>query len=173
MKTEMHVARTLVVAMLLFSVAACNEEGSGEGLKASARFNDEARAEDVGLPDYPGSTLYKAPGESSSGANVGLSTPLFGLKVAAVKLESADRPERVAKFYRKALSRYGDLLDCSDGAATAATAAASGELKCDPADPGEHSFVYKVGSEKNQRIVAIKPHGKGSQFDLVHVSIRD
>ena len=173
MKTEMHVARSLVVALLVFSVGACSAEdsGSSHGIEASVRINDEATAEDVGLPAYPGSKLYKEPGESSSGANVGLSTPLFGLKVAAVKLESADEPEQVARFYRKALSKYGDLLDCSDGAAT--TEKASEGLKCDPTDSDEHRIVYKVGTKNNQRIVAIKPHGKGARFDLVHVSIRD
>ena len=169
MKTEMHVARSLVVAMLLLSAGACTAEGSGSGdsMEASVRVNGEATADDVGLPAYPGSKLYKEPGESSSGANVGLSTPLFGLKVAAVKLESADKPEHVAKFYRKALSKYGDLLDCSDGAATTAKAASSEGLKCDPADSDDHRIVYKVGTEKDQRIVAIKPHGKSSRFDLV------
>lgn len=175
MKTEMHVARSLVVAMLLLSVGGCSAEdsGSSRGLEASVRINDEATAEDVGLPAYPGSKSYKEHGESSSGANVGLSTPLFGLKVAAVKLESADEPERVARFYRKALSKYGDLLDCSDGAATAEKVASSEGLKCDPTDSDEHRIVYKVGTKNNQRIVAIKPHGKGARFDLVHVSIRD
>jgi hypothetical protein len=95
---------------------------------------------------------------------------VFGLKVTAVKLESGDEPEQVARFYRKALSKYGDVLDCSE---SAAKAAASGGLKCEASDSDGHSQVYKVGTEKNQRIVAIKPHGKGSRFDLVHVNVRD
>lgn len=172
---EMHVARSLVVAMLLFGLGACNadDSGSSSGIEASLRLNDDATAADVGLPAYPGSKSYKEPGESSSGANVGLSTPLFGLKVAAVKLESADKPEQVARFYRKALSKYGDVLDCSDDAAGTGKAASDEGLKCDPTDSDEHSIVYKVGTEKNQRIVAIKPHGKGARFDLVHVNVRD
>jgi hypothetical protein len=32
--------------------------------------------------------------------------------------------------------------------------------------------VYKVGTENNQRIVAIQPHKSGTQFSLVHVDIR-
>jgi len=172
---EMHIAGRLVAAMLMFGVGACSadEPDSGRGLEASIRVNPEATAKDVGLPTYPGSALYKEPGESSSGGNVGLSTPLFGLKVAAVKLESADKPEQIARFYRKALSKYGDVLDCSHGAADSTKTASSDGLKCDPADSNGHSFVYKVGTEKNQRVVAIKPHGKGARFDLVHVNVRD
>lgn len=173
MKTEMHVARGLVVAMLLLSVGACSADDSGtrHGIEASFRVNDQASADDVGLPAYPGAQAYKEPGESSSGANIGLSLPMIGLKVAAVKLESADNPEQIARFYRKALSKYGDLLDCSDAAA--AKAASNEGLKCEPSDSEGHKIVYKVGTEKNQRIVAIKPHGNGARFDLVYVSVRD
>lgn len=172
---KMHVTRGLALTMLLLGVGACSAENSGSSnaIEASLRVNVEATAEDVGLPTYPGAKQYKEPGESSSGANVGISTSLFGFKVAAVKLVSADKPEQVARFYRKALSKYGDLLDCSDGAATPEKAASSEELKCDGSDSDENKIVYKVGTEKNQRIVAIKPHGKGAQFDLVHVNIRD
>lgn len=172
---EMHVARTLAVAVLLFGVGACSADDSASsgGIEASLRLDDEATAKDVGLPTYPGAKLYKEPGESSSGANIGLSTSQFGFKVAAVKLQSADKPEQVARFYRKALSKYGDLLDCSDGAATSGKTTASEGLKCDPSDSDGHSHVYKVGTKKNQRIVAIKPHGQGAQFDLVYVNVRD
>jgi hypothetical protein len=173
--TKMHVARTLAVALLLFGVGACSADGSGSssGIEASLNINDEATPQDVGLPTYPGAKLYKDPGDSSSGANIGVSTPMFGLKVAAVKLESADEPEQVARFYRKALSKYGDVLDCTDGAAASGKTTASEALKCESSDSDGHSLVYKVGTEKNQRIVAIKPHGSGSRFDLVHVNVRD
>jgi len=172
--TKMHVARTLAVALLLFGVGACSADDSGpsSGFEASLRIDDEATAKDVGLPSYPGSKVYKEPGDSSSGANIGLSTSAFGFKVAAVKLESADEPERVARFYRKALSKYGDVLDCSAGAATNEETASEG-LKCDSSESERHSHVYKVGTEKNQRVVAIKPHGNGSRFELVHVNVRD
>jgi hypothetical protein len=173
--TQMHLARSLVSTMLLFGVGACSADDSvsSNGIEASLRVNVEATAKDVGLPAYPGSKSYKEPGESSSGANIGLSTSLFGFKVAAVKLQSADKPEQVAAFYRKALSKYGDLLDCTDSAATRKTATSNDGLKCEPGDSDEQRIVYKVGTEKNQRVVAIKPHGKGAQFDLVHVNVRD
>ena len=173
--TEMHVALSLAVAMLSFGAGGCSAEdsGSSSGIEASIRLNDEATAADVGLPAYPGSKLYKDPGDSSSGANIGISTSLFGFKVAAVKLESADKPEQVAKFYRKALSKYGSVLDCSDSAATDGEAASNEGLKCERSDSDEHRIVYKVGTENNQRIVAITPHGKGTRFDLVHVNVRD
>jgi hypothetical protein len=164
---EINVARTLAVALLFFAVSA---HGADD---ASVRIKEEATAADVGLPAYPGSKPYKEPGDSSSGANVNVATSLLGLKVAAVKLESADPPERVASFYRKALSKYGEVLDCSDSAAARGKTNDDEALKCDPTDSDGHSHVYKVGTQKNQRIVAIKPHGKGARFDLVYVNVRD
>lgn len=91
---EMHVARTLAVALLFFGVGAQSADVSKSdgGFDASVRIREEASAGDVGLPAYPGSKPYKEPGDSSSGADVGLSSPLFGIKVAAVKLESIDPP---------------------------------------------------------------------------------
>jgi hypothetical protein len=32
--------------------------------------------------------------------------------------------------------------------------------------------VYKVGTEKHQRIVAIKPHQRGARFSLVRLDMR-
>lgn len=169
-----HVARTLALALLLFGVGACSagESGGSSGIEASLKVSGEATARDVGLPSYPGAKPYQEPGDSSSGANIGVSTSVFGLKVAAVKLESDDRPEQVASFYHKALSKYGSVLDCGEASASGKSTGSDG-LKCEPTDTDGHSHVYKVGTEKNQRIVAIKPHGKGTRFDLVHVDVRD
>ena len=175
---KVHIAGIrLAAAMLLLTVAACgaSEDDSGEfafGLNVS----DETTARAVGLPAYPGSTLYKDHDDDSSGADIGISTPLFGLKVVAMKLESPDDPEAVAAFYRKALSKYGDVLECTDaggGNGKRAANADGNELTCEPDEPGAHNAVYKVGTEKNQRIVSIDSHGSGTRFSLVHVDIRD
>jgi hypothetical protein len=92
-----------------------------------------------------------------------------------MNLETADEPEKVAAFYRRALPKYGDILECSDdanGKKTKPRAAGSDEVVCDPDEPGTHSVVSKVGTESNQRIVAIKPHGRGTRFILVQGDVR-
>jgi hypothetical protein len=175
---QMHVAHSrVVVAMLSLAVGACGagETDSERKLDARLRLSEEATAADVGLPTYPGSRFYEDADGSSPAANLGLSTPLFGFKVVAVKLETRDQPERVAAFYRQALSKYGTVLECSDrdnGNKSRSKAAHADELVCDPDDSGTHSVVYKVGTQENQRIVAIQPHGSGTRFDLVHFDIR-
>jgi hypothetical protein len=175
---NVHVARHRVAAVLLsLAVGACSagESNSGGGLEL--RFNDEATAADVGLPAYPGSKPYKDADESSSAANIRLSTSLFGLKVVGVNLETPDKPEQVGAFYRQALAKYGNVLECSDEAdgngKSRPDAEDSDELECDADDPGTSSVVYKVGTEENQRIVAIKPHGDGARFSLVHLDVRE
>src|SRR6185369_4952486 len=114
-----HGARSrVVVAMLSLAVGACGagETHSDGELEVGLRLSDEATAADAGLPTYPGSKPYKDDEDSSSAANLGLSTPLFRFKVVAMDLQTADEPERVARFYRQALSKYGSVLECSDAA---------------------------------------------------------
>jgi hypothetical protein len=163
--------------MGLLAVGACGagETDSKGQWTAGLRLSDEAVAADAGLPTYPGSKPYKDADDSTAAANLGISTPMFGLSVVAMNLETGDQPERVARFYRQALSKYGSVLECRDAAdrnKSQQPAADSDELACDADDPGEHNVVYKVGTEENQRIVAIKPHGNGTRFSLVHLDIR-
>lgn len=176
---NVHVARSrVVVAMLSLVVGACGAgDTDSEGERGvSLRLSGEATAADAGLPTYPGSKPYKDAEDSSSAAKLGLSTSLFGFKLVAMNLETGDEPERVARFYRQALSKYGNVLECGDAADRSRklqpSAAHSNELECDSDDPGTHSVVYKAGTEENQRIVAIKPYGNGTRFSLVHLDIR-
>jgi hypothetical protein len=177
---NMHTVRMgAIAAALSLVMTACgaNEDASGRtskgGLDLGLSVSDDATAKDVGLPQYPGSQPYEDKREgSSSAANVGFSSPLFGLKVVAVKLETSDEPEKVAAFYRQALSKYGTVLDCSDPEASKGGAKKDDELECDADELDEHSAVYKVGTEEHQRVAAIKPHGRGTRFALVYVDVR-
>jgi len=163
-----------VVVVLLSTTMVCGaaERTSQGGLDITVR--GEATAADAGLPTYPGAKPYKDGDQSSSGANIGFAVPGFGFKVVAMNLQSGDTPERVAAFYRKALSKYGHVLDCSDASKNKKHADEDDgdELACDAGDPGSNSVVYKAGTESNERIVAIKPHGNGTRFSLVHVNKR-
>lgn len=166
-----------VLAMLLLATGACGagDGDSNQGLEVTFRVGDAATPADVGLPTYPGAKVFKNADESSSAANIGLSNPLFGFKVVAMKLETRDEPQKVAAFYRRALAKYGNVLECDDAAVRKATSQSGGDgdaLACESGESDEHSVVYKVGTKENQRIVAIKPQGSGTQFDLVHLEIR-
>lgn len=181
MKAHAVLLHTLI-ALLAISIAACDagEAGSKKNLGLGLILGGITPI-DVGLPTYPGARPYKESGkDSSSSADIDITTPLFGLKVVAMKLESDDEPEKVAAFYKRALAQYGRVLECDDGERTrrnkrhhrSDTKDALDDLTCDPDEPGAHEIVYKAGSDENQRIVAIEPHGNGSLFSLVHVATR-
>jgi hypothetical protein len=175
--------RIACVAVLSLAVASCSagDTDGKNGLSLGLRVSDDATAADAGLPHYPGAKPYQDQGSSESAANLDISTPLFGLKVVAMNLESGDDPQRVARFYQKAMAKYGKVLECTEDTSdrtsretdTHSTDSDSNELKCDFDDPGSHGVVYKVGTEDNQRIVAIKPHGGGTRFSVAHVDVRD
>jgi hypothetical protein len=163
-------------AVLFFALSACSagDTDSKGKFEADLHISDEVHTKDVGLPRYAGSRPYKEDGEDSSAANIGFSTPLFGFRVVAMKFETTDRPERVAAFYRQAMAEYGSVLECRGDAPKKTKATSERDaLTCDPDEPGKNNLVYKVGTEDNQRIVAIEPHGRGTRFSLVRLDMRE
>lgn len=128
---------------------------------------------DTGLPGYPGARLKKdQDDDEGNNANVNISSPLFGLKVAAVKYESDDAPDKVLSFYRKEMGKYGQVVDCTGGFGLNFRGHRDKDapVSCDGHDSGhEYREELKVGTESNQRILAIKPRGSGSEFAVVYV----
>jgi len=135
----------------------------------------EASAKDVGLPLYPGAREHKDKNDDTPAVRLGLWGQNSGFKLAVLKLESEDTPEKVAKFYRKALGKYGKVLDCS------ATAAAGGERKkttstdeltCEDeqGEPGE--VVLKAGTKGDEHVVGIKTEEGLTLLQLVYVETK-
>lgn len=135
----------------------------------------EATAKEVGLPVYPGARLHKDEGEDSPATQLGLWGGAFGFKLVVLKMESNDAPDKIANFYRKALGKYGAVLNCSN-AGTAPNekdkSKSSKALDCgnDKADDG--GMLFKAGTKEKQHIVGITPHGPGSVFQLLYVEAR-
>jgi hypothetical protein len=130
---------------------------------------------DTGLPGYPGARL-KQRDEESTDASVDISSPLFGVKVVAVKFESDDAPDKVLSFYRKEMGKYGKVVDCTGGFGLDFHRHRDKDapVTCDGRDSGhEYREELKVGTESNQRVLAIKPRGSGSEFAVVYVKTWD
>ena len=137
---------------------------------------DASDAKETGLALYPGAQLKKDLDDHEGGANVNISSPLFGIKVVAVKYQSDDSPEKVLAFYRKDMARYGNVVACSGGFNMSFRHHdRDAEVTCDGRGGSEHRYQeeLKVGTENNQRVVAIKPNGNGSEFALVYVRASD
>lgn len=131
-------------------------------------------SKDTGLTLYPRAQLKKDM-EGEGGANVNISSSFFGVKVVALKYKSDDAPEKVLAFYRKDMAKYGKVLDCSGGFTVGYRHHdQDSPATCDDHGSGhEYTQELKVGTQNNQRIVAIKPSGGGSEFALVYVSAWD
>jgi hypothetical protein len=152
------------------------------------RTNDVA-AKDTGLTIYPGARQAPRSEHDDSQANVNIATAWFGVKVVALKYESDDSPDKILDYYKKDMAKYGKVLQCQDGKVVGGSDNSgsddSEELTCkdhdkkdhglniDMSDHRSHTTELKVGTKSHQRIVAVKPNGKGSHFDLVYVQTRE
>jgi len=168
--TLLSLCSLLAASMLPLSVAAQQEKGAGITMSA------DADAKDIGLPLYPGSRRHKDKDEDSPGVNFGLWGGGSGFKLAVLKMESDDSMDKVADFYRKKLTKYGRVLDCSHPSADE-SASSKGDsddnskpLTCGTDKPDKGSLLFKAGTRSDQRLVAIQPAAKGTLYQLVHLA---
>ena len=143
-----------------------------------ARNEDDGKA--TGLAIYPGARLLKEK-DNDHGGNVVIDTPVFGLKVVAVKYETDDPPEKVLDFYRKELKQYGKkILECRPNhepddvvVGDVHKNKSENELTCDKDDKGSGPVTeLKTGTEDNQHVVGVEQKGKSTHFALVYVRVR-
>ena len=172
-----------------------NKQGNSDNVKIATPFggmsvktNDAVVQEGTGLPPYPGAEVVKKNAHDNGAADVNMSFGSFQLRVKAVSYRTNDAPEQVAAFYRKALGRYGDVIQCANTKAVGTPTRTTEGLGCD-SDKGEKNYnmnddisgktELKAGSKLHQHIVAINPDGNGTKFGLValdlpsHVTIGD
>jgi hypothetical protein len=135
-------------------------------------LSKNAGAQDVGLPWYPGARRHKDNSDDSSSVQMGLWGGLAGFRLAVLKLESDDSQEKIAAFYRKALAKYGKVLNCT-GAQSAADKkthnSSNDPFDCSDDGPDKGGLVLKSGTKERQHLVAIQPDGSHSLFQLVYL----
>ena len=172
----------LAVSLLLLSACKMHvdekKEGNNKNVDISTPFGDlkvhnQADAKDIGLPVFPNS--HEKPSDNNNdnkSANVNLSFGKFGLKVAVATYETDASPDKVLAYYRTEVGKYGKVLECKGGSIGNVNVdhndKSDKELHCD--SHGDSNVTeLKVGSEGLQRVVAVKPNGKGTEFSLVYV----
>jgi hypothetical protein len=169
---------TLFWVMSLVSANAARAGTEGETQDkdgAGVTFSKQATSKEVGVPVYPGAKPHKDEKDDSPSVQMGLWGGSFGFKLAVMKMESNDAPEKIAEFYKKALARYGTVLNCSDASPKRSAKEKSGssnKLECDDDKPEKGGLVFKAGTKEKQHVVAIQPNGTGSLFQLVYVEAR-
>ena len=128
---------------------------------------------DTGLSLYPGARGAASDDDDRHhSANVNISSSLFGLKVVALKFQSDDSSDKILAFYKKDMGKYGRVVDCTGGFnMNFHHHDKDAEVTCDDHNGSEHGYKeeLKVGTENNQRVIAIKPSGNGTEFTLVYV----
>jgi len=145
------------------------QEHKGAGVTVSG----DVDAKDLGLPLYPGSRRHRDKDEDSPAANLGLWGGGSGFKLAVIKMESNDSFDKVSDYYRKALARYGKVLDCTHPSpedSESANGASSNRITCGDDQAEKGGMLFKAGTKEKQHIVAIQPHGQGALYQIVYVS---
>jgi hypothetical protein len=158
-----------IAALCFVPLLAANQEQKGAGVTVGG----DVDAKDLGLPLYPGSRRHKDKDEDSPAANLGLWGGGSGFKLAVLKMESDDSTDKVAEYYKKALVKYGKVLDCSHPSPAGADAAKNTSPKpisCGDDKPEKGAMLFKAGTEEKQHIVAVQPNGHGSLYQLVYLA---
>ena len=144
----------------------------------TVKTNDAAVVDGLGLPVYPGAELVKKD-KNNGAADVNMSFGSFQLRVKAASYRTQDSPDQVMAFYRKALGRYGDVIQCQNDKSVGAPTRTAEGLTCDNekenhitmSDDMSGKIELKAGSKLHQHIVAIDPEGNGTKFGLVALDL--
>jgi hypothetical protein len=140
--------------------------------------SDQTNAADVGLPVYPGAQMAsKKDDDKSADIHFGFGDWQFRIKV--VKYQSPDSSDKILAFYKKALGRYGDVIECNGKTPVGTPASTREGLTCDDSDNHNQANVkmnmhnsLKAGSKRHQHIVGIeKSDGPGTTFSLVELDL--
>lgn len=159
-RVSRHVAVTVFVTT--FSLAApAFAQNSGFSLDMHA--NGQATAKDIGLPEYPGAVPFQDK-DNSGAANLGFALNGFHVGLRVVSYTTSAAPERVLAFYRRPLSRYGEVLECDHGRPVGPLARTHSGLTCSDSQ-NEHVDVngsdsssdheLRAGTPEKYRIVAV------------------
>lgn len=188
MKMRGRFAMVTLSALLAFS-AGCsvsvdkNKNGDDKNVKIDTPLggvhvtSEETSAADVGLPVYPGAHLSEQKnGDKSADIHFGFGDWQFRLKV--VKYKSDDPSDQILAFYKKALGRYGDVIQCNGQNPVGTPVVTREGLTCSDSD-NQHPDVkidsaqsLKAGSKRHQHIVGIeKNDGPGTVFSLVEIDL--
>jgi hypothetical protein len=177
---------SLLLAVLLLGATGCkvkvDKSSDGDNVKIATPFGgiavnkDQTSAADLGLPAYPGAVTDTADdGKRSARVDMGFGS--FKLRVRVAHYKSADDRDQVLAFYRKALSEYGNVIECAGGKPVGALSTTREGLTCDHSDHehttshGPDDLQLKAGSARHQHIVAFGDRGSPTHFTLIALDL--
>jgi hypothetical protein len=161
------------VAAMLFGGSSYAQDSD---FNMNMHANSHATAKDVGLPLYPGATLFKDKDSDSSSADVGFVLNSFHFSVLVVSYVTTDSPAQVLSYYRKPLAKYGEVLECDHGKPVGALTETKSGLTCGDKDHGKVNVngtgygdhELRAGTPEEFRLVGIDSSETGkTKFGLV------
>jgi hypothetical protein len=180
-----------VMALALLVTSGCriqvdkSKDGEDKNVKIDTpmgglhvRTNDMTAA-DVGLPVYPGAKV--APDhDNDKAADIHMGFGKWQLRVKVVNYQTPDSQDQVLTFYRKALGRFGDVIQCNRNTAVGTPTTTREGLTCgdnnsknihiDEAD----DLSLRAGSKHHQHLVGFKKgSGDNTKFALVELQLPD
>ncbi|MFP5250569.1 MAG: hypothetical protein ACLGP3_12170 [Acidobacteriota bacterium] len=187
------------VAGLATGLAGCrvhvNKDASGQekNVQIDTPFGgmhvdtNQTTAADLGLPAYPNAQIYRD-SDNDKSANVHMGFGEWEMRVQVVNYTTPDSQDKVVAFYKKALGRFGNVIECQDKHPVGAPAQTSEGLSC--SDDGnahasvnsngstnygysnQDAFQLKAGSKRHQHIVAFESSAPGqTRFNLVEIQL--
>jgi hypothetical protein len=124
---------------------------------------------DTGLPVYPGAQPLRDDEDEARNANVEMGAFGFGLEVIAAKFESGDTQQAIVDFYKGKMQSYGTVTECRGEIDFEGPEGAKQPTCKSRATADDIQLV--AGTEKQHRIVSVKPRANGSELALVSVQM--
>jgi hypothetical protein len=142
---------------------------------------DQTSASDLGLPIYPGAQPVTDDDKHKS-ADVHLGFGEWQLRVKVVSYSSPDSREKVAAFYKNALTRFGDVITCNGNSPVGTPTVTREGLTCEDNEKNgkvqlddhdfKQDFQLKAGSKRHQHIVGFEDSKGGrTRFALVALDL--
>jgi hypothetical protein len=169
-------ARSLLIAA--FALSACNTPAAqraptSTGFSAGLSVSESVSERELGMPILPGARPQQDEPEDKTALSFGLWGGDKGLRIAVRKLRTSDSVAQVLAFYRQALSAHGPVLECLPGRDEPPRAAKDDNtLRCDNNRSKSGAVVLMVGTQRNQRLVAVQSQGKETHFQLVRLELK-
>ncbi len=129
--------------MVTLLCGAISSFAQNAGFDLSLYANDHATAADIGLPSYPGASVYKEPNNDAA-FDLGFSSGDSHFRLMVAKFITSDSPVKVLEFYRKPLSRYGEVLECNDGKPVGTLKATRTGLTCSDEHGGQSQATRQL-----------------------------
>jgi hypothetical protein len=180
-----------VVAAALLLTSGCrvqvdkSKDGGDKNVKIDTPMGglhvrtDQMSAADVGLPVYPGAQADHGGGDKSADVHMGFGK--WQLHVKVVTYQTPDSRDQVMTFYRKALGRYGDVIQCNNDNPVGTPTTTREGLTC--SDNGGKKNVHvdesdglnlRAGSKRHQHLIEIKKgDSSNTKFSLVELELPD